>query len=79
MDELRDVLLPVGKGTYPVKTPLEDDVLERLKGLINQAYEPIRGKGQEYLLALTCLKLAYTLDAVTMRLNELTERLEQGR
>ncbi|MBQ9566171.1 MAG: hypothetical protein IJU98_11355 [Synergistaceae bacterium] len=77
MDAVRDVSLTIGKGIYNIKTPLKEDVLERVKSLIDHAYgAPIRGMGQEDLLVLTCLKLAYTLDAVATKLNGALERLD---
>ena len=77
MDALRDVFLTIGKGAYNIKTPLEEDTLERVKDIIDHAYGvPIRGMGQEDLLVITCLRLAYALDATENRLKELIERLD---
>ncbi len=75
----RDLFLTIGKKTYSIKTPLDDDVLERVRDLIDKACGvPTRGVDQEDLLILTCLKLAYSLDNATMRLNALLERLEEA-
>ena len=77
MDTSRDVFLTIGKGAYNIKTPLDEDVLERVKDIIDHAYgTPIRGMGQEELLVLTCLKLAYTIDSVGKKLTGLMEQLE---
>lgn len=84
MDTLREVFLSVGKESYSIRTPLEDEDLERVKTLIRQAGPhpgdcanlPFRGMDQETLLLLTCLQLAYTLDAVTSKLEALSKRLE---
>ena len=83
MDTSREVFLSIGKGSYSIKTPLKDEDLERVKALICQAgphpgscaHVPFRGMDQENLLVLTCLQLAYTLDAVTAKLEKLSERL----
>ena len=77
MDALRDVFLTIGKGAYNIKTPIDEDVLGRVKDLIDHAYgTPIRGMGQEELLVLTCLKLAYALDSVGNKLTGLIERID---
>jgi len=77
VDDSRDVFLTIGKGTYNIKTPLGEDVLERVKDLIDHAYGvPIRGMGQEDLLVLACLKLAYALDTVSESLKALLDRLQ---
>ena len=76
MDTLREVYLSIGKGSY------EED-LERVKALVRQAgphpgncaHVPFRGMDQETLLLLTCLQLAYSLDSVTAKLEELSKRL----
>ncbi|MCR5347375.1 MAG: hypothetical protein K6E38_06310 [Fretibacterium sp.] len=83
METLRDVFLSIGKGSYNIKTPLNSEDLERVQELIRQAgphpgepeHTPFRGMNQENLLVLTCLQLAYTLDAVTTKLQALSERL----
>ena len=73
---MRDLLLTIGKKTYSIKTPLDDEVLERVQDLIDEACGvPVRGVNQEDLLILTCLKLAYSLDSATMKLNSLLSRV----
>ena len=80
---LREVYLSIGKGSYSIRTPLNDEDLERVKALVRQAgphpgncaHVPFRGMDQETLLLLTCLQLAYSLDSVTAKLKELSERL----
>ncbi|MBQ6910481.1 MAG: hypothetical protein IJR21_07345 [Synergistaceae bacterium] len=75
-ENLRDLLLTIGKKTYSIKTPLDDEVLERVQDLIDEACGvPVRGVNQEDLLILTCLKLAYSLDSATMKLNSLLSRV----
>lgn len=73
----KDVFLTIGKGTYCIKTPLEEGTLERVNELVNQACGSlVRGMGQEEVLALTCLRLAYSLDRTAEGLKGLLERLE---
>ncbi|MBR0097804.1 MAG: hypothetical protein IJP88_11515 [Synergistaceae bacterium] len=75
-ENLRELLLTIGKKTYSIKTPLDDEVLERVQDLIDEACGvPVRGVNQEDLLILTCLKLAYSLDSATMKLNSLLSRV----
>lgn len=72
----RELFLTIGKKSYSIKTPLDDDVLERVRDLIDEACgAPVRGVNQEDLLILACLRLAYSLDNATMRLNDLLSRL----
>ena len=83
MDTSREVFLSIGKGSYSIRTPLNDEDLERVKALIRQAgphpgdctHMPFRGMDQENLLVLTCLHLAYMLDAVSAKLEILSKRL----
>ena len=83
MDTLREVYLSIGKGSYSIRTPLNEEDLERVKALVRQAgphpgncaHVPFRGMDQETLLLLTCLQLAYSLDSVTAKLEELSNRL----
>ncbi|MBQ7220335.1 MAG: cell division protein ZapA [Synergistaceae bacterium] len=73
----RDVALNIGKGIYTISTPLDNDALDRVKALINEACGEIsKGTKQEDLLMLTCLRLAYSLDAVNEKLKTILERLE---
>ena len=81
VDELmktsRDISLNIGKGIYTINTPLDDDELDRVKALINEASDPIRkGIRQEDILMLTCLRLAYSLDSVNEKLKSMLTRLE---
>ena len=69
MKTTRDITLNIGKGVYTVNTPLDNEALERVKGLIDDACgEIVKGTPQEDLLILTCLRLAYSLDAVNEKL-----------
>lgn len=72
----RNVPLTVGKRTYTIKTPLDDATLSRVQALLQDACgDPARGTAQEDLMLLACLKLAYSLDTLTERLEALTARL----
>ena len=65
----RDITLNIGKGVYTVNTPLDNDAMDRVKDLIDEACGEIsKGTRQEDLLMLTCLRLAYSLDAVNEKL-----------
>ena len=65
----RDITLNIGKGIYTVNTPLDNDAVDRVKDLIDEACGEIsKGARQEDLLMLTCLRLAYSLDAVNEKL-----------
>ena len=65
----RDFTLNIGKGVYTVSTPLDNDAIDRVKILIDEACGEIsKGSKQEDILMLTCLRLAYSLDAVNEKL-----------
>ena len=73
----RDVFLTIGKGTYTIHTPLENEQLDRVKNLINEACgEIIDGASQEDMLMLTCLRLAYSLDTVNEKVKKILARIE---
>ncbi|MBQ6002147.1 MAG: hypothetical protein IJL18_04775 [Synergistaceae bacterium] len=73
----RDVFLTIGKGSYTIHTPLENEEIDRIKALIDVACgEIVKGAKQEDMLMLTCLKLAYSLDAVNEKLRKILERID---
>ncbi|MBQ6972997.1 MAG: cell division protein ZapA [Synergistaceae bacterium] len=73
----RDVFLTIGKGSYTIHTPLENEEIDRVKALIDEACgEIVKGAKQEDLLMLTCLRLAYSLDAVNEKLRKILERID---
>lgn len=77
MRTARDVFLTIGKESYAIHTPLENAEIDRIKAIINEACgEVIKGARQEDLLMLTCLKLAYSLDAVNEKLRKILERID---
>lgn len=77
MRTARDVFLTIGKESYTIHTPLENEEIDRIKALINEACgEIVKGVRQEDLLMLTCLKLAYSLDAVNEKLRKILERID---
>ena len=79
VSDSKNIFLTIGKSTYNIATPLDEEALVRVKGLIDQACgSPIKGMGQEDLLVLTCLQLAYALDNASMRLNDLLDRVGQA-
>ena len=73
----RDVFLTIGKGSYTIHTPLENDEIDRIKAIIDDACgEIVKGAKQEDMLMLTCLKLAYSLDSVNEKLRKILERID---
>ena len=73
----RDVFLTIGKGSYTIHTPLENEEIDRVKALIDEACgEIVKGAKQEDLLMLTCLRLAYSLDSVSGKLRRILERID---
>ncbi len=73
----RDVFLTIGKGSYTIHTPLENEEIDRIKALIDEACgEIVKGAKQEDMLMLTCLKLAYSLDSVNEKLRKILERID---
>ena len=78
MKKTRDVFLTIGKRTYSITTPLDDETLSRVQEIIDDVCgAPSRAIEQEDLMLLACLKLAYSLGGLRGQLAELTER--QGR
>lgn len=74
----RDVSLTIGKGIYTIHTPLENEEIDRIKALIDEACgEIVKGAKQEDMLMLTCLKLAYSLDSVNEKLRKILERIDK--
>ncbi|MBQ3395941.1 MAG: hypothetical protein IJR43_09240 [Synergistaceae bacterium] len=77
MKTSRDVFLTIGKGTYSIHTPLSDEEIDRVKAVIDDACgEILKGASQEDMLMLTCLRLAYSLDAVNEKLKKILERID---
>ena len=75
----RDVYLTIGKSTYTFNTPIENDGLDRIKSLIDDACgEIVKGAKQEDILMLTCVRLAYALDSVNGKLKEILEKLNEA-
>lgn len=73
----RDVFLTVGKGTYSIYTPLDNDEIDRVKAIIDEACgEIVKGAKQEDLLMITCLRLAYSLDSVNEKLKKILEKID---
>ncbi|MBR6901815.1 MAG: cell division protein ZapA [Synergistaceae bacterium] len=73
----RDVYLTIGKNSYTFNTPIDNEVLDRIKKLIDEACgEIVKGARQEDILMLTCVRLAYSLDMVNEKLKKILERME---
>jgi len=73
----RDVFLTVGKSSYTLNTSIENDELDRIKSIINDACgEIVKGARQEDILMLTCVRLAYALDVVNAKLKNILEKID---
>ena len=65
----REVVLSIGKSVYTINTQLDNEALDRVRELIDEACGEItKGARQEDILMLACLRLAYSLDAVNEKL-----------
>ena len=74
----RDVALNIGKGVYTINTVLDVNAIDRVKELIDEACgEVSAGARQEDILALACLRLAYSLDAVKEKLKATVSVLDK--
>ena len=73
--EMRRVRPRVGKKTYPIKTPLTDEELDRLALPLNAVMEESGGAsvGQEERLLLTLLRYAWQLEGIRLRLEGFIE------
>jgi len=73
----RDVYLTIGKSSYSFTTSIENDEIDRIKSLIDDACgELIKGAKQEDILMLTCVRLAYALDSVNGKLKNILEKID---
>ena len=69
MRTAREVTLNIGKGVYTVSTSLENDTLDRVRCLIDEACGEVKkGVRNEDIMVLGILRLAYGLDAVRVKL-----------
>lgn len=74
----RDVYLTIGKGSYTFNTPIENEELDRIKSLIDDACgEIVKGANQEDILMLTCVRLAYALDTVNEKLKNILAKIDE--
>lgn len=75
----RDVYLTIGKGSYTFNTPIDNDELDRIKSLIDDACgEIVKGAKQEDILMITCVRLAYALDSVNEKLKKILEKIDES-
>jgi len=73
----RNIWITIGKRNYSVETALDPGAVERIESLVAAACNPLaKGIGQEELLMLTCLQLAYSLDKATSALEGLLEKVK---
>ena len=65
----RGVVLNIGKSVYTINTQLDNEALDRVREIIDEACGEItKGARQEDILMLACLRLAYSLDSVCEKL-----------
>ena len=77
MKTSRDVYLTIGKSSYSFTTSIDNDEIDRIKNLIDDACgELIKGARQEDILMLTCVRLAYALDSVNGKLKNILEKID---
>ena len=75
----RDVYLTIGKNSYTLNTSIENEELDRVKALIDDACgEIVKGARQEDILMLTCVRLAYALDSVNEKLKTILEKINEA-
>ena len=75
----RDVYLTIGKNSYTLNTSIENEELDRVKALIDDACgEIVKGARQEDILMLTCVRLAYALDSVNGKLKTILEKINEA-
>jgi hypothetical protein len=72
---MRRVRLRVGKKSYPIRTALTDEELDRLMKPLNVVIEESSGgrMGQEERLLLALLRYAWQLETIRLRLEEMAE------
>jgi hypothetical protein len=73
--EMRRVRLRVGKKSYPIRTALTDEELDRLMRPLNVVIEESSGgrMGQEERLLLALLRYAWQLETIRLRLEKMVE------
>ena len=75
----RDVFLTIGKSSYTLNTPIDNETLDRVKAIIDDACgEIIKGAPQEDILMITCVRLAYSLDTLNEKLKSILEKINEG-
>ena len=75
----RGVVLNIGKSVYTINTQLDNEALDSVRELIDEACGEItKGARQEDILMLACLRLAYSLNAVNEKLKVVVENLNSA-
>ncbi len=70
----RDVSIRVGKKAYFLQTSLEEAAVQRISGIVEEVASGFgEGLAQEELLLLSCLQLAWGMDRVSAKLEDLHE------
>ena len=80
MASRREVLIPIGKRSYPMQTELDEEVFNRVVGILNEVSGSIVGnRDQDSLVILTCLQLAYNLEKISGLLETFDRKLSELR
>ena len=74
----RDFFLTIGKKNYSVRSALDNEEIDRVKDLIDQACGNLTETDQENLLMLTCLRLAYSLDHLGGKVEDVIKRIDKS-
>jgi hypothetical protein len=76
--ELRKVSLKLGKGTYTLRTVLDDNAIKNLTKIISDVTDKLDEQvPQEDQLAIICMTLGWKLEKATRRLKLLLEIMEK--
>ena len=80
MASRREVRIPIGKRSYHMQTELDDEMFNRVVGIVNEVSGSIVGNlDQDSLLILTCLQLAYNLEKIAELLETFDRKLSELR
>ena len=74
---MRNIAINIGKNVYSINTPLDNDDIDRVKTIIDDACGDVsKSSKQEDILMLACLRLAYSLDNVNQKIIHILDALE---
>jgi hypothetical protein len=77
LSEPREVTIVIGKRLYTIYTVLDKPTFDRVAAIVKGVSASLKsGTGQDNLLMLTCMQLAYGLEKTMGRLAPLADALE---